>query len=124
MKLNYASLAASAVTLMSTFTVGCEADCESTCEKAQEAGCGYTEREDLDPNRPSRQAGDCASACENMERENEAADCMSEFDEYIGCLDDQRSVCEFDACRSESNRHMACILSYCLKHPEGPCAPL
>ncbi|AUX48500.1 uncharacterized protein SOCE26_100380 [Sorangium cellulosum] len=111
MKLNLASLAASTVAFMSTFTMGCGADCESACEKAREAGCGFTRREVLDPNQPPP-ARDCAGMCGNMEKESEAAGCTSEFDEYIGCINDQRSVCEANACSSEATRHMACMIGY------------
>ncbi|WP_437658981.1 hypothetical protein [Sorangium sp. So ce1182] len=114
MKLNLASLAASIVMLMSTFTMGCGADCESTCEKAQEEGCGHmwTKLESLDPDTPPRAVGDCSSLCEDMEAKTEAAGCTSKHDEYISCLNDQHSVCELEPCSSESIRLTVCMLPH------------
>ncbi|AGP39933.1 hypothetical protein BE04_14985 [Sorangium cellulosum] len=126
MKPDLAALVASVVTLMSAFIVGCGADCESTCEKAHDAGCGYmwTKREALDPSQPPRPAWDCASLCADIERKSEVTDCTSELDDYMGCLDDQRNICETGTCVSEGIRHTGCMLSYCAKHGEGLCSSL
>ncbi|XXY53372.1 hypothetical protein WME91_19775 [Sorangium sp. So ce269] len=112
MTLNLASLAASIVMLMSTFTMGCGADCESTCEKAREAGCAWTRREVIHPDSPPRPVVDCSILCEDMEAKTEAAGCTSEHDEYISCLNDQHNVCELEPCSSESIRLSVCILSH------------
>jgi hypothetical protein len=125
MRLNLASLAASVAVLMSTFSLGCGTDCESTCEKARESGCGHqwAKQEQLDPDQGQVTSGDCASLCEDIEARNEAAECVSQFDEYIGCLNDQRSVCDINSCESEVIRHSTCVVRYCLEHPGGPCPP-
>ncbi|WP_438029778.1 hypothetical protein [Sorangium sp. So ce233] len=81
----------------------------------------WTRREELDPVHPPR-TWDCASLCEDMEAKSQAADCTSELDDYMGCLNDQRSVCELDPCGAEAIRHTTCVLSYCLEHREGPCS--
>ncbi len=105
---------------MGTFITGCGADCESTCEKAQESGCGYlwAEIQSLDPSSTPAVAG-CAGRCGDMEARSEAASCTSEHDDYISCLNDQRSVCEVAACGPESDRYWKCLFLACAERGAG-----
>lgn len=41
MRTSLTLLALASMTVTSTFTMGCEPDCESTCERAREEGCGH-----------------------------------------------------------------------------------
>lgn len=82
--------------------VGCGADCEDVCEKANEC-----EGED----------DDCGDVCGDAEELNEKAGCEDSFDDFVSCSDDADDICKEDNCTSELQAYGTCVTKYCTEHP-------
>ena len=95
--------------------VGCGADCEDVCEKA---------------NDECDEDNDCSDQCSKLEDLAEEADCTDEFDDFISCSDDADDICGPDpedpdyeekvkdqACYSELMSYATCVGKYCAANP-------
>jgi hypothetical protein len=82
--------------------VGCGADCEDVCEKGNEE-CEGTD-------------DDCSETCSKAEELSEKTGCEDKFDDVVSCGDDADDICAEDACESETEAYVACIVAYCTSH--------
>jgi hypothetical protein len=82
--------------------VGCGADCEDVCEKANDE-CEGTD-------------DDCSKSCSQAEDLAEKAGCEDQFDDFVSCADDADDICADDSCESELNAYGSCVVSYCTSH--------
>lgn len=90
--------------------VGCGADCEDVCEKANEC--------------PGDDDDDCGKVCSEAETLSENAGCEDQFDDYISCIDDEDDVCVEPGttdlskipCASEATAYGTCVGKYCATH--------
>jgi hypothetical protein len=89
--------------------VGCGADCEDVCEKANEC---------------PGEDDDCGEVCSEAESLNEKAGCEDSFDDYISCIDDEDDICIDEEttdlskipCSSEAVAYGTCVQKYCSSH--------
>ena len=88
---------------------GCGYSCEDLCEDSAECDGSTTNPDDCDP------------LCEVQERINEDFGCEDEFDVFLECAGEVEDVCDEDedACSSEAEDYVECMLDYCLDHPNN-----
>jgi hypothetical protein len=86
------------VIVLAFAAVACGADCAQLCEDSKKCNGG------------PEKGTDCEKACEDAEKTAESAGCENQYEEALGCRDDQEDVCKADdACASESKALAECV---------------
>jgi hypothetical protein len=87
---------------LGTTTVGCGSAAGSICDVTCDCrGCSESDYDE------------CIDEYEDFERESDARDCLPEFDEYVGCIEDEIECrdgrVDADGCNTPFERWLRCM---------------